>query len=303
MKINEQKLTIQIKYTIALILGYISFTSGQPSPNPYFPLEIGDRWDYFVEYHVHGGYFSYDTLSIKVISKELLPNGIEYFVYSDIYPLWPFSQTKYVRYEDSCVYFYKVEDSTDCLAFRFDLPDISTYYDCNGQDIRVYFLTSFIWDIVPEDTIQLQPPIEFAKSFGIINCFRGGIIEISYELHGCIISGKVFGHLLTSSDEQQHVIHKFSLDQNYPNPFNPSTTIAYSIPQQSLVTLKVYDLLGGEVATLVNEEKQTGIYEIEFDGSNLPSGVYFYQLRVSALQSKDGKANGFVETKKMILMR
>ena len=79
----------------------------------------------------------------------------------------------------------------------------------------------------------------------------------------------------------------------------------------TFVTLKVYDLLGREVATLVNEEKPTGIYEIEFDGSDLPSGVYFYQLRVSALQSKDGKANDpesspgqdFVETKKMILMR
>lgn len=89
------------------------------------------------------------------------------------------------------------------------------------------------------------------------------------------------------------IIEEFSLSQNYPNPYNPNTKIKYSIPQQSFVTLKVYDLLGREIATLVNEEKPAGIYETEFNGSNLTSGVYFYQL----------KAGGFVETKKMILLR
>ena len=85
----------------------------------------------------------------------------------------------------------------------------------------------------------------------------------------------------------------FLLSQNYPNPFNPSTAIQYSIPQQSFVTLKVYDLLGREVATLVNEVEPTGYYEKEFNASSLPSGVYFYRLQ----------AAGYVETKKMILMR
>lgn len=85
----------------------------------------------------------------------------------------------------------------------------------------------------------------------------------------------------------------YLLKQNYPNPFNSNTKIVFSIPQQTFVLLKIFDLLGGEVATLVNEEKQTGYYEIEFNGSSLPSGVYFYQL----------KAGNFVETKKMILLR
>ncbi len=85
----------------------------------------------------------------------------------------------------------------------------------------------------------------------------------------------------------------YLLTQNYPNPFNPYTKILYSIPRQSFVTLKVYDLLGREVATLVNEEKPTGIFEIEFNANLLTSGVYFYQLKV----------NDFVETRKMILMK
>ena len=85
----------------------------------------------------------------------------------------------------------------------------------------------------------------------------------------------------------------FSLSQNYPNPFNPSTTIKYSIPKLSFVTLKVYDILGKEVSTLINEEKPAGIYQVEFKAANLPSGVYFYSIR----------AGKYVETKKMILMK
>jgi len=108
--------------------------------------------------------------------------------------------------------------------------------------------------------------------------------------------------------ETEDVLRDYILSQNYPNPFNPTTTIAYEIPQMGFVTLKIYDILGREVATLVNEEKLAGSYEVQFDshsveGRNLSSGIYFYQLLVSALQSKDGKAGNYSETKKMILLR
>jgi hypothetical protein len=86
---------------------------------------------------------------------------------------------------------------------------------------------------------------------------------------------------------------KYTLEQNYPNPFNPVTSIHYVVGSQGHVTLKVYDVLGNEVATLVNEQKPSGTYEVEFDGTNLPSGIYFYQL----------KAGTFVETKKMVLLK
>ena len=70
----------------------------------------------------------------------------------------------------------------------------------------------------------------------------------------------------------------FKLNQNYPNPFNPTTTISYTIPKSSYVTLKVYDILGNEVSTLVNGEKSAGNYQLKFDGSKLASGVYFYRI-------------------------
>jgi hypothetical protein len=100
----------------------------------------------------------------------------------------------------------------------------------------------------------------------------------------------------------------YTLNQNYPNPFNPITKISWQAPVGSWQTLKVYDVLGNEVATLVDEYKTAGKYEIEFNshsgkGPNLTSGVYFYQLLVSSLQSKDGKNANYIETKKMILMK
>ena len=82
---------------------------------------------------------------------------------------------------------------------------------------------------------------------------------------------------------ENEVLNNYSLYQNYPNPFNPTTTIRYRIPETEFVTLKVYDILGSEVTTIVNEEKLTGNYEVEFDGSNLSSGVYFYQLKAGSL--------------------
>jgi len=83
------------------------------------------------------------------------------------------------------------------------------------------------------------------------------------------------------------------LYQNYPNPFNPSTKIKFQIPENSFVTLKVYDVLGNEVATLVNQEKPIGSCNVEFDASSLPSGIYLYQLQ----------AGNYFETKKMILLK
>ena len=95
--------------------------------------------------------------------------------------------------------------------------------------------------------------------------------------------------------------NKFSLEQNYPNPFNPSTVISYRLPVIGYVTLKVFDLLGREIATLVNEEKPAGEYEVEFDGSALTSGIYFYQLKAGNPSTSSGQVDS--DTRKMILIK
>jgi hypothetical protein len=90
-----------------------------------------------------------------------------------------------------------------------------------------------------------------------------------------------------------NVPDKFVLEQNYPNPFNPTTNIKYQITKSNFVTLKILDALGRDVATIVNEKQNAGIYEATFDGSGLTSGVYFYKLT----------AGDFVETRKMVLVK
>ncbi len=104
----------------------------------------------------------------------------------------------------------------------------------------------------------------------------------------------------TSVESETDVPSSYDLSQNYPNPFNPSTKIRYTIPnvsqsgvEGSRVQLKIYDVLGNEVATLVNEEKSAGSYEVKFNASQLSSGVYFYKLQ----------AGSFVQTKKMVLLK
>jgi len=91
----------------------------------------------------------------------------------------------------------------------------------------------------------------------------------------------------------EEALYSYSLSQNYPNPFNPTTSIQYAISSRQFVTLKVYDVLGNEIETLINEEKSAGSYEVEFNAIGLSSGIYFYRLQ----------AGSFIETKKMILLQ
>ncbi|NNG27516.1 MAG: T9SS type A sorting domain-containing protein, partial [Ignavibacteriaceae bacterium] len=99
--------------------------------------------------------------------------------------------------------------------------------------------------------------------------------------------------VIVGVDDNEFVVNEFDLEQNYPNPFNPNTIIKYSIADQSNVTLKVFDVLGNEIAQLVNRNQNTGSYEINFDASSLASGMYIYTLN----------AGNFTSSKKMILLK
>lgn len=95
------------------------------------------------------------------------------------------------------------------------------------------------------------------------------------------------------NEDELLVIKEFKLYNNYPNPFNPSTNIKFEIPSDSYVTLKVYDILGNEIASLINEEKTTGAYEVNFNARNFSSGIYFYTIT----------AGSFTDAKKMLLVK
>jgi hypothetical protein len=116
----------------------------------------------------------------------------------------------------------------------------------------------------------------FAGTFG------GGVYR-------CLLSEIV----TLTQDHSSDLPYHFGLFQNYPNPFNPSTTISYSLPKTTNVSLRITNALGQEVALLVNERKESGQHQITWNAINVPSGIYFYRLQ----------AGEFVETKKMIVLR
>jgi hypothetical protein len=105
---------------------------------------------------------------------------------------------------------------------------------------------------------------------------------------------QIGGGIITDVDDVTFdIIQSYHLFQNFPNLFYPTTTIKYQITESNFIILKVYDILGREITTLVQGEKTVGSYEVEFDATALPSGTYFYRLQ----------AGNFVETKKMVLMK
>ena len=147
-----------------------------------------------------------------------------------------------------------------------------------------------------------------AQQSGIFTRLNGvHFLDLDYGFavgdNGTLLRTTTGGEPVTQLNENSYIVQSFKLEQNYPNPFNPSTNIEFRIAERGFVTLKVYDVLGNEVATLVNEEKPAGTYEVEFsaidgsafggDADKLTSGIYFYQL----------KARNFVETKKMIFLK
>jgi ligand-binding sensor domain-containing protein len=204
------------------------------------------------------------------------------------------------------------------------------------EDTNSGINATHIHDIICDSIGQL---IAATTDFGIFKSTNNG--DIWFELNNGLLDYNVYSLALNSEKylyagtltrgvyksiyptttevlEVKELLTNFYLSQNFPNPFNPTTKIKFTISNVEtrhasslqMVTLKVYDILGNEVATLVNEEKQPGIYEVDFDAANhsgnvrnLTSGIYFYQLLVSALQSKDGKADNFIETKKMVLIK
>ena len=157
----------------------------------------------------------------------------------------------------------------------------------NYSDIAVY-------DLTLKNNLKKVGDLSFAPIDGINSLkIDSNYITISEGYKGTFgLDVYKYSYITDINNYPNENPSTFRLFQNYPNPFNPSTTIKYSIPHIENVTIKIYDVLGREAKTLVNEEKPAGVYEINWNASKLSSGVYFYQL----------KAGEFIQTKKMILL-
>jgi hypothetical protein len=218
---------------------------------------------------------------------------------------------------DPCTFPYgEVRAGVDCnlvnpfFWFSGD-PVIDVGWICNqNRDVRGMG-SAGPFTLVKDHEIEILVGYEVDRGttpLGGITAVRSvsDAVQTFYEIN--------FGYPIVSVEDEQTVVSYFNLEQNYPNPFNPSTKIKFTLPsviaseakQSQMVSLKVFDVLGNEIATLVNEELSAGEYEVEFsghsdEGRNLTSGVYFYQLRIEGPETSSGQ--GILQTKKMILMK
>jgi hypothetical protein len=151
------------------------------------------------------------------------------------------------------------------------------------------------------EELLIKQPAEYQKT-GYYPTSYGVNFDSINNLYKIYLTDFEFKNGTTSINEINPLVpEKFNLYQNYPNPFNPATKVSWQSSVSGHQTLKVYDLLGREVATLVDEYKPSGSYEVEFDASKLSSGTYFYRL--TAGDPSAGSGQSFVETKKLILMK
>ncbi|RPI70514.1 MAG: T9SS C-terminal target domain-containing protein, partial [Ignavibacteriales bacterium] len=164
--------------------------------------------------------------------------------------------------------------------YELEIRYVSSSGIQNFSNSSVSFSGNSSHQIIPNWNDLQNQPVKILIDLG-----NNGTIDDTLSLKNEVTGIEDEGSLITPDS--------YNLTQNYPNPFNPTTTIKYSIPQSGHVSLKVYDVLGNEVAELVNEEKDKGVYSVNFDASGFSSGVYFYRIQ----------AGTFYEIKKMILLK
>jgi hypothetical protein len=266
----------------------------------YLPLGIGNQWQYKVHQIVFGPPHTDTTTyySFSMIERDtIMSNGYQYQVIKS-----SAFETRYVHIDSAtaCVYEYENDSSrgfkTDSLrCSQGDLFGRDSY--CEFIDTAtVLNYQTWVMGIDrfrPDITVNHTLAMDVGMTSQYIYESYGWGIEVISNLVYAKINGNEFGEMVTSQNDIKNELTGFNLHQNYPNPFNPSTIIKYSVPQESFITLKIYNALGQEVAELVNETKPAGSYEVEFNAEDFSSGIYIYQMT----------GGDVVETKKMVLMK
>jgi len=187
---------------------------------------------------------------------------------------------------------YEVQPGTKGNEIKLTVANVSEETSAQNVSVVLTKKSSALSFNKEEETIELIESKAEAEALFTFDVERNASINKKDTIEFMITDGS--GIMMTKSFIFSYTVPKeFKLEQNYPNPFNPSTTIQYQLPEESKVTLKVYDILGGEVATLVNEEQDAGYKEVKFNATNCASGMYVYRL----------SAGNFISTKKMMLLK
>jgi hypothetical protein len=259
-----------------------------------YPLHIGDRWEYR----------DFGLLGVRIPKDTLMPNGQRYFVLETYSGYLNYS--RFHRTNGDQVYMYYPATNSDELWFDFTRSHYDTIavYQHGIDTTTIVFYGQSIVNLFGANRRQwyfgidyLRRMIDDEESIRITEGIGVTAFERAWEwpqITGAVVNGIQYGTITGINSMQPHT--SFQLNQNYPNPFNPATMITYTLSSQERdgvrpqhVTLRVFDLLGREVATLVNEKRAPGTYSVEWDGSSQPSGIYFYRLTAGS-SSKTLKA-------------
>jgi hypothetical protein len=271
----------------------------------YFPLRVGNTYTYYQSLPCPPDTVTsrYGPWAWNLVRDTTFINGRKYFITvvagfivgSDTVRVDSVGNM-IVRHSGPEQVFYKFNAAVgDTWKYRVEIGGRESTYNVTLQSrsdtVKVHAGTfanclRFFFD--DPEAIDEEFTNWLAPNVGLV--FR--CVQEPLELYEATVNGIHYPGI-TSAWEERNPIAAFALYQNYPNPFNPSTTISFSLPKSSFVTLKVYNTLGQEVASLVNGKIAAGRHEVRWDAGNMPGGVYFYQLR----------ARGFQQMQKMILMK
>jgi hypothetical protein len=291
------------KILLALLIGAKILTAQTDSTLEYFPFHTGDIWQYKTHVFIPYPETSYIVYTTVVVGKDtLMTNGK---IYRRMNRFEKMFGDGFYRIDSTTACVYKYEGTTEEIltdSLKATVGDQWSYFRCDSVYRNLIFTVATSVKAYSFSVIPYPVYFHFAKGFGLIRYSMQEENQVypvadSYEttLIYAKINGQEYGTLVSVKEDEYPLPKNFLLKQNFPNPFNPSTTIRYKLHVKAFITLKIFDLLGREVAMLVNEEQSAGIHSYKLEASNykLSNGVYFYQLR----------ANNFVETKKLTLIK
>ncbi len=275
-----------------IILSFVLFS--RIIAQDYFPLEVGNTWTYYSNNDTTNTITYHISDSINIGDKK-------YFLYGMNHP-YLYSYIDTIR-KDSYGNIWKKVNGIDHLWYDFTKDNGTVYTFPSFDSLYAYEVKLFKYFTVETNNgiysqcIELSFDIPQYRDADILYTFapKVGLIEIyggeapHYLLYSMSLNG--FPLEVVNARESKTIL--FELMQNYPNPFNPITTIRYSIYKNSSVNIKIFDYLGREVSTLVNEEKRPGNYRIIFNASGLSSGLYFCRML----------SGNFEVTKKILLIK
>ena len=282
---NNHWLLLTLIFTFNLIAGDSSIVS----------LSIGNKYIYKGSRLCHGIPNPIQTSYTAEIISDTVINALTYRKFVCSGNLFWDNDTNVIFYRADSVRVFKFDLKKGVEDTVLNFTDtVGTQYSSGNyivlKDERYILGKYFLF-------VQMSGLVSYASTLSLVNSFKGGLCEETIELKAAQVDSVKYGDTtLLSISNQQNFASKFQnyvLYQNYPNPFNPLTQISFYNPKEARMTLKVYDILGREIVNLVDGIIESGYHTIDFDGSFLHSGIYFYTL-----QSKN-----YFETKKLLLLK